>query len=541
MKKLLNTIKVAVLIVAASMTMNSCDSWLELYPEGETLLEDFWKTADDIESVLATCYLSLMDEASIKNMIIWGEARSDNMEQASKSDADLLDLLDVNLAPTNTYCNWAAFYKTINYCNTVIYYAPGVMDEDENLSTARMEAYRAEARAIRAMCYFYLVRTFGDVPLVLEPTIDDTKGFAIAKTPGDEVLRTITTDLEEALSYAQTTFGSYRPDYNVSRFTRQSIRVLLADMMLWQNRYEECVYYCDEFLKENQKYELQAGLEYHQLGTIDSWLSMFTSSNISNYPEVIFATAYGPSIMDNTMLGIYGHEQKDPVVSAAEELVENYSYLFESTDKRKLYISGGTENVGNVRNNIIAKYICRSIVKVGNGYNAVNNTEKMTDWVYYRMADVYLLRAEALVEIANTKTDEDEKKEYLNDAIYMINKTFMRANDTRIATDTLELRDYPNVDLMRDLVLDERQREFMFEGKRWFDLVRFARRAGDPQVAIDAVEGKRFPNSSENVALNKMSEMNALYMPIFQTEIDNNDLLIQNPFYQMDESTSTQK
>ena len=117
----------------------------------------------------------------------------------------------------------------------------------------------------------------------------------------------------------------------------------------------------------------------------------------------------------------------------------------------------------------------------------------------------------------------------------------MRANDTRIATDTLELRDYPNVDLMRDLVLDERQREFMFEGKRWFDLVRFARRAGDPQVAIDAVEGKNFPNSSENVALNKMSEMNALYMPIFQTEIDNNDLLIQNPFYQMDESTSTQK
>ncbi|MBO5819360.1 MAG: RagB/SusD family nutrient uptake outer membrane protein, partial [Bacteroidales bacterium] len=171
MKKIYNKIKVATLVVMATLMMASCSEWLELYPEGETLLEDYWKSADDIESVLASCYLSVMDEKYLQRAIVWGELRSDNMEKANKTPSDLIDILDVNIQATNSFCDWAVFYETINLCNTVIHYAPQVMEEDKNLSTSNMEAYRAEARAIRAMSYFYLVRTFGDVPMVMKPTI----------------------------------------------------------------------------------------------------------------------------------------------------------------------------------------------------------------------------------------------------------------------------------------------------------------------------------------------------------------------------------
>ncbi|MBO5835377.1 MAG: RagB/SusD family nutrient uptake outer membrane protein [Bacteroidales bacterium] len=538
MKKIYNKIKVATLVVMATLMMASCSEWLELYPEGETLLEDYWKSADDIESVLASCYLSVMDEKYLQRAIVWGELRSDNMEKANKTPSDLIDILDVNIQATNSFCDWAVFYETINLCNTVIHYAPQVMEEDKNLSTSNMEAYRAEARAIRAMSYFYLVRTFGDVPMVMKPTIDDTDGFAIAKSSADSVLNVVVDDLREALMYAQSSFGSYRQDYNKSRFTKQSIRALLADILLWQGRYQECVDVCDEFLAYNNKQMLTARSGYYELGDASLLLPMFTH-HAAYTNEVIFATAFQPSGMDASFVGLYGHQAKDPQISASEKLYNRG--MFNSTDKRRYLTYISSANDGDYTYYQIPKFVASSYSIVGSAAGSAatysNVADKQYEWIFYRLPDIYLMRAEALVELAATKSTNDEINSYLNSAIDMVNNTYMRANVDLRATDSLSIKEYFSVDLMRELVMDERQREFMFEGKRWFDLLRQARRFNTADYAVSAVEDKRFPNSSSQVALSKMSTMDALYMPIYQTEIENNDKLVQNPFYQMDETT----
>lgn len=540
MKKLLNKIKVASLVLVAIMTMNSCESWLELYPEGETLLEDYWKSADDIESVVATCYLSMMDGKFMDRVFVWGELRSDNIERGTKATAEQIDILDVNLQTTNSYNDWAIFYQTINYCNTVIYYAPQVMEEDKNLSTSTMEAYRAEARAIRAMCYFYLVRAFGDVPLVWQPTIEDSESFAIAKTPANEVLNTIVEDLREALLYAKSTYGAYNIAYNVSRFTKQSIRVLLADILLWQGRYAECVEVCDEFLAYDRQLKVVDITAGYNLPSPQIMLDRF--SMLTSVSDVIFATAFNASAMKAPFLKLFGFEMKEPQLSAAKAMVEeadpNNAYgLYSRTDLRRNFVSASSTTTGDYTHYQIPKYVCNGYSSYGGSISYSTASSEFVDWIFYRLADVYLIRAEAMVELAATTSNEEDVTKYLNHAIDMVNNTYMAANEELRATDSLSLSAYNSVDAMRELVLQERRREFIYEGKRWFDLVRHARKFNDAEVLIEYFDNKRFPNSSSQVALNKMSTMDALYMPIYQTEIDNNDLLVQNPFYQMDETT----
>lgn len=538
MKKIYNKIKVFAIVLMATLMMNSCDSWLELYPEGQTLLEDYWKSADDIESVLATCYLSMMEANYLQRAVVWGELRSDNMEKGQKASTEQLDILDVNLQATNTYCDWAAFYQTINYCNTVIHYAPQVMEEDENLSASMMESYRAEARAIRAMSYFYLVRTFGDVPLVWKPTIDDSEGFDIAKSPADSVLNVLVDDLREAMNYAQSTYGSYKQDYNKSRFTKQSIRVLLADILLWQGRYQECVDVCDEFLRYNETQILNP-TGYYELNSAVNMLSMYVNPMTSESAgEVIFATAFYASAMGNPVPGMYGLQFKDPQISASEALVANDDALFRANDERIYLKNGPSTSAGDERFYQIVKYVSNSYTISGGSAQYSTFTDTQYEWIFYRLPDVYLIRAEALVELAANEANQDEVDDCLNQAIHMVNKTYMRANTDLRFTDSLSVVNYSTVDAMRQLVMDERRREFMFEGKRWFDIVRQSRRANDAQVAVDYLSNKRFPNSSSHVALNKMSTLDALYMPIYQKEIENNKLLKQNPFYQMDETTA---
>ncbi len=535
MKKLFNKIRIAVLslaVCALTAVNTSCSDWLELYPEGETLLEDFWKTGDDIESVLASCYLGLMESSYLQRIVVWGEVRSDNVEAGPKVAADVSDLLDVNVLATNSYCDWAIFYQTINYCNTVIHYAPQVLDEDKNLSRTRMESLCAEAQAIRALTYFYLVRAFGDVPIVWQPTIDDSNGFDIAKSPADEVLKKCADDLEDALTKAQTTFGSYRSDYNKARFTKQSIRVLLADIYLWLGDYDNCIRHCDDFLAYNAQIQLNNPQNGYSLVDMANYYSMFTSSTF-DCTEAIFSTAFYSNTTSCPFSNMYGFQNKDHQLVAASRISDAFS---DADDYRGKYVSYA-DVAGSVNGTAITKYVASSVVISSGQTIPVLVSDKYYEYIFYRLADLYLIRAEALVEKAATLSGDAEVSSTLNDAIYMVNKTYMRACPDRARLDTLSLKTYSTVEDMRQLVRDERRREFVFEGKRWFDLIRYCRREQSAQTAVDAIEGKNFPVSSGQVALSKMSTLDALYMPISKTEVDNNKLMVQNPFYQLDETT----
>ena len=84
------------------------------------------------------------------------------------------------------------------------------------------------------------------------------------------------------------------------------------------------------------------------------------------------------------------------------------------------------------------------------------------------------------------------------------------------------------------IVLEERQRELAFEGKRWYDLVRKALRDGSTQPMLDILIPHKYESNGAAYRA-KMTDINSLFFPIAEREINTNDLLEQNPVYEVDD------
>ena len=556
----------------------SCNDFLSIKPLNEVVLENYWTEEADVYSVLFSCYESLNSSDCQKRMVIWGESRSDNMQAGANTPNDLNQIFKENILETNSYANWLSFYEVINRCNTVIHYAPEVCAIDPNFTEAELRATIAEAVTLRSLAHFYLIRTFRDVPYVNEPSIDDGKSYRVPADKFDYVLDRIIDDVEAikndaVIRYAETTME------NKYRITRAACYALLADMYLWKGDWQKCIENCDlvinqkiaEYERDYQrnpssvnlelfgKYPLYPesqsgsntlGLAYNKIfprtltsstGMLSTRLyfeSIFELGNYGNNTGRMKSadpvpTFYGTRETKTGQIGVPAFLFSDPVSSTND--------YFSKTDCRRL------ENI-SVQNNkgYISKYavdevtitttLSNSDMKVNMEYD--NNPSY--NWIVYRLTDVMLMRAEALVELAgdvepgSTLTETQEK--YYRDAFSCVSAVWRRANNKRVAAnDTLVFDDYASSRLtMENLILDERQRELMFEGKRWFDLVRFCLRDGNNTRMLSKVIPK-FQENGPAIRI-KLSTQDMLFWPYSRDEIKVNPYLKQNPAYETDKS-----
>jgi tetratricopeptide (TPR) repeat protein len=137
----------------------------------------------------------------------------------------------------------------------VIYYAPSVNAKDPNFTDAELRATVAEATTLRALCYFYLIRTFSAVPYITEPSLDDSQDYQLAATPFDQILDQLISDVERVKDDAVRSYGE-QTEENTCRITRYACYALLADLYLWKGKYQECIDYCDKVIDYKiQQYE----------------------------------------------------------------------------------------------------------------------------------------------------------------------------------------------------------------------------------------------------------------------------------------------
>ncbi|MBR3067619.1 MAG: RagB/SusD family nutrient uptake outer membrane protein, partial [Prevotella sp.] len=134
-------------VAAAVAGLSSCADFLEIKPQSEIILEDFWNEKADVDNVVMGCYSALQSDAVRKRMIVWGEVRSDNImsgQNLNSSDVDLYNVVRENINAMNSYTVWDGFYDVINRCNTVLKYAPGVAAEDPGYTQGDLNATIAE-------------------------------------------------------------------------------------------------------------------------------------------------------------------------------------------------------------------------------------------------------------------------------------------------------------------------------------------------------------------------------------------------------------
>ena len=150
-------------------------------------------------------------------------------------------------------------------------------------------------------------------------------------------------------------------------------------------------------------------------------------------------------------------------------------------------------------------------------------SRKDANWIIYRLSDVMLMKAEALIQRSESDWPE---------AFMLINNVYKRANN--IAPETtagsLVYESYnTSKEKMEDLLFEERHREFLFEGKRWFDLVRLSRRDGKTDRLVSSVVRKH--RQDQNVIRIKLTDPNYIYFPYAKSELKANPLLVQNPAF----------
>ena len=554
-----------ILITSVSAVLSGCNDFLRIEPLNDIVAENYWTEKADVMSVLNGCYAQLENEECIQRMAIWGEARSDNMQTGSGTSNDLNQIFKENILETNRFVNWSSFYQCINRCNTVIYYAPEVNVKDPNFTDAEMRATIAEATTLRALCYFYLIRAFRDVPYITNPSKDDSQQYQIAATPFEQVLDNLIADLERVKDDAVKSYGENSIE-NTCRITRYACYALLADLYLWKGNYQACIENCDKVIdqkivqyeEEREQNPTNFPVELYGRYPLISETLSGSSYEGNSYTEIFgtgnsFESIFELNFVNNQSVtnsyvgSFYGSNSTRTGQIGVPSFIYENAYAgtndyFKKTDCRFLENILETNNKGYVQKYVSQRVQFRTSTTTG-AVPSVTSSVRSTNyanWIIYRLTDVILMRAEAEVELAgNIEVGQqltDEQIQHYQNAFNGVLAVWRRANNKRTATsDILVYDDYAIArSTMEDLVLGERQRELMFEGKRWFDLVRLCCREGENNRMITKVLPK-FQENSAAIRV-KLSSKDIIWWPYYHDEIKQNPYLIQNPAYKTDKT-----
>lgn len=549
------------IIIFGTLTLTSCSDFLDILPLNDVVLENYWTQKSDVSSVVNSCYQSLESADCIQRMAVWGEMRSDNIVAGSATPNAETEILKENILPNSTYCQWTAFYQTINRCNTVCHYASVVQKKDPNYTENEMKANVAEASALRDLCYFYLIRAFRDVPYSTTPSIDDTENYKLPASKFNDVLDSIITDLESVKDNAVKRYytdDSEMSYYNTSRITRYTIYAMLADMYLWKQDYDNCIKYCDLIIdykkqqyqeqkaKAGQSFDIDLYNGYPLINEIEdgdtksghAYNEIFGQGNsFESIFELYFEN--NQSVTNSFVSSYYGSSSNTLGYLSApaflfKDVFTGGNLIFKNTDCRVLESMQSSSSkypiTKYVRQNVSFNNSSTSSTTQPTVASSIRSTS-YASWIIYRLSDIMLMKAEALVEKMGNANADSAVNSYKN-AFSLVQAVYKRANNITLSTrtDTLVFSNYGGSrTAMENLILLERQRELLFEGKRWFDLVRLARREGSNSRLVSYVLNKYEDNT--NAIKIKLSAPDILYFPYSQSELKVNPKLTQNPAY----------
>jgi tetratricopeptide (TPR) repeat protein len=500
------------LICLLATFLAGCSDWLQLEPESQLTREEFWQSGDDVEAVVAGIYKEMT--GLVEELFKWGDLRGDLFVPGQNISPDDRRVMDGFIYPENGLNRWEQLYRAINFANTVLKFSPLVVERDQTFDENESRALEAEALYLRSLCYFYLVRIFRDVPLVLEASENDVQDYYPAVSSEQEIFLQITDDLKISVENLPTSYA--RLEYDKGRATKGAAYALLGDIYLYFEKYQACIDACDQVINSGL-YGLVDG---------EDWFMNFFPGN-SN--ESIFEIQFDKDLNQTNQLyrmfaptfaGTYpdGNDEfrvspffiKEFEIDISDRRGGNRTYYS--------YSGGGWFSIETTY--VLWKYVgtegapSTTTGAAATGYR-LGNKESDANWIICRYPDILLMKAEALVQQGN-----------FEQALELINMVRARA--------LLEpLTGITNKNMLEDIILEERAKEFCGEGKRWFDLVRFGRRNDFERMDrfIEILAAHKSYEEAE-IIRSKYSNPDSWFLPIHQDEIDQNNKLVQNPYYE---------
>ncbi|MCB2379236.1 RagB/SusD family nutrient uptake outer membrane protein [Hymenobacter sp. BT635] len=501
--------KIVYPILAAVLLTTGCDSVLEKQPLPSVTPVNFFQNRDDAEAAITAAYDALQQEGTYGlDLIAIGEMPSDN---ATSSNDDVIPLDKFIWRPTTKQVRtiYTASFIGINRADAVIKYVPGI-----EMPAARKNEILGEARFLRALHFFNLVRLYGGVPLRLEPTETAEPGaLNLGRASTEQVYQQIVDDLTQAAELAPAGSANDR-----SRATRGSANALLARVQLTQRNWGAAAAAAEKVISSNL---------YVLAGTPKELYP--ANNNRESVFEVQFAGADdGGNIFPDVALPAPPATFSFPkfniptpeLLGGAPNGADTATYLATDpqqrrTDRRWAFVGvkpGGRDHVSfinggkNASNDNDKGAFVYKWSGNPNGFNSADNTYVL------RFADVLLMQAEALNEQNQSAA-----------ALVPLNRVRTRAGLTELTSTSPEAASQTT---LRNEIDRQRRLELAFEGERWFDLLRYARHeAATPSV--------NHPKDAFDEILAQLGRRDANYLllPIPQQETNNNPNVTQNPGY----------
>lgn len=423
------------------------------------------------EKLLAGAYGSMYNDAHIWDFMINGDVSADNAysggDNANINDLDLFKTLSTNEIVER---DWRGFYSNIKDANEVLENVPNIKDPELDKGDRRNQIL-GEASGLRAYYYFHLVRLWGPVPLVLKSATNLAEMQA-PKSSVDQVYAQIIKDLEFALANTRTT----APHKGI--ITKGVANALLAKVYATKPN--------PDWNKVNQYADATINGGYSLFGSFEG---LFTGTNKNN-SEAIWEMQYdgwgGPQGRGNWMPGLLVGSGWKRFCTPTNDLVKAFDEEGDVIRKNSSITFKNVETEG-----------WADIYWSKNNYPFINKyrMDDKTDTYILRLADIILLKAEALNEIsaggwAQSKVLVDQ----------------IRGRVNLLGTPAA------SQPAMRLAIEKERRLELAFEGHRWFDLIRTNR----------AVEVMNAQKNGAGASLNYNISNANLQLPVPQKEIDRN-------------------
>lgn len=457
MKKTLITTAFAAGLILFSASCKK--EFLEQKDPNAIELATSFRSPDDVLSAVNGIYQSLRSSNNIgENSGLWTDERSDDTgRNDNQSNAgEPFQFGDFSILPSNTYLksHWVSMYTTVTRANLVLSNIDQVLFTDP----AVKQQYIAEAKFLRAVAYFHLVRLWGDVPLVTKQLV--TPEDVTANTFREKqaaVYAQIVADLKDALNSnlpnLQTSSGIGRASKAAINATLGQVYLTMATTQDQANRQSN--------LNDAKTY-LLAVYNMRTFGALSSipYTDVFDVTKKSTCPELIWQIVnkqgdpnYSSSIAANnqptgetinslkTTTGVGGNVTPD--------LIKDY----ESGDPRMAF-SVKYANASSVKDYFITKYRDISPAASNLGYGG-------NDWILIRYADVILM----LAEVSNYLGDTAGAIQYLD----MVRARAGVPLYAAVSATSAYSSKYPT---LRLAILHERRVELAFEHHRWFDLLR---------------------------------------------------------------------
>lgn len=489
-----------ILLLISIVLLGACE--LDMQPESDLTYNGFWDTEEAARAAHVGIYASYRGYANT----LWqmGELRADVWGGNTIESPSGIDLIENNISTSIVHFNnWANFYGLLHYINDFIKNAPGVAFADE----ADKNHMLGQVYGLRAQIYYTMLKAWGDVPISTEPLLEiDLEALKKGRAPKAEVMQQVKNDLAKSLEY----FGSDNSMWlgKNTYWSKAATLALKGDVYLWSGK----------LLGGGSADFTEAKSALNQIAGFNlvDYASLWGQDNENN-EEFIFAFDYQQDQAGNFYASFTGRAVDlaglfDDSGNSVGDLVVNGASRFGPSDKLLLalddpkdtrrntfirlyddgaehfpYVAGDERYKGAVLNKFLGIVGDDGLRK---NYNNVP---------LYRYADVLLLLAEA-----KNNLNEDPSAE--------INAVRARAYGADFATYT-----YSNgtQEENTQAILNERFKEFVGEGKRWWDLVR----AGDGIVF-------------DEVATLDAAEAYKIYYSISQGMLANDSELTQTEGYQ---------